>query len=144
MRVVQAVMDTSVFYSALRSRRGASFRLLSVLGVNRRFELNVSVPLVLEYEDVAKRDPESHGLTDQDIEDIVDYVCSVSNRYDIFYLWRPFLKDPKDDMVLELAVRAECDCIVTFNQRDFAGVESAFGIRILGPLDFLREIGELS
>lgn len=52
----------------------------------------------------------------------------------------PFLRDPKDDMVLELAVKAECDFIVTFNVADFHGVEERFGIRVVNPRVFLEEI----
>ena len=61
---------------------------------------------------------------------------------EIFFLWRPFLRDPRDDMVLELAVEAECDAILTYNQRDFAGVEQ-FGLRANTPKEFLQEIGEI-
>lgn len=84
----------------------------------------------------------SLGLTYADVDDILDYLCSVANRREIFFLWRPFLNDPKDDMVLELAVEAGCDCIVTFNTRDFAGV-GQFGLRTVTPREFLREIGEI-
>ena len=73
---------------------------------------------------------------------ILDYVFSVANRRKIYYLWRPFLSDPKDDMVLELAVSAGSEIIVTYNKDDFKGVEQ-FGIRVLTALEFLREIGEL-
>ena len=77
-----------------------------------------------------------------DIDSILDYLCQVSNLHQIFYLWRPFLSDPKDDMVLELAVAAQCEFIVTFNKDDFKGVEQ-FGIRIVTPHEFLKMIGEL-
>ena len=49
------------------------------------------------------------------------------------------LKDAEDDMVLELAVAANCADIVTFNLRDFAGAEQ-FGIRIVTPQQFLKLI----
>src|ERR1700730_18569163 len=101
---LQIVLDTNVLTAALRSQRGASFKLLSLVGVAPDFQINLSVPLVLEYEEVAKRQKEETGLTDPDIEDILDYLCSVANRHRIFFLWRPFLNDPGDDMVLELAV----------------------------------------
>jgi predicted nucleic acid-binding protein len=57
------------------------------------------------------------------------------------YLWRPYLKDPKDDLILEAAVAGNCEAIVTYNRRDFTGVEK-FGIQILTPGQFLRRIGE--
>jgi predicted nucleic acid-binding protein len=134
-------MDTNVVVSALRSRRGASFELLSLVGRSGAFEINVSVPLVLEYEDVAKRQLDVTGLTLKDVDAVVDYLCSVANRRRIHYLWRPFLSDPKDDMVLELAVESRCGIIVSYNKRDFAGIEK-FGLRVLTPREFLEEIGE--
>ncbi|MDQ3813482.1 MAG: putative toxin-antitoxin system toxin component, PIN family [Armatimonadota bacterium] len=138
---LQIVIDTNVFVSALRSNRGASFKLLSLVGKSTQFEINLSVPLVLEYEDVANRQLHITGLSAQDVSDIIDYLCSVGNRRQIYFLWRPFLKDPKDDMVLELAVEAQCQYIISFNRRDFAGVEQ-FGLQVLTPQEFLREIGK--
>jgi len=107
-----------------------------------KFNFHISVPLVLEYEDVAKRLLEDIPLTEQDIDDILDYLCAVAQHQQIFYLWRPFLKGPKDDMVLELAVTANCDFIVTYNKKDFREVER-FGLRVVTPKEFLEEIGEL-
>jgi len=117
--------------------------LLMLIGQSDLFEINLSVPLVLEYEDVAKRPGLVPALSIQDIDDILDYLCSVAHRHAIFFLWRPFLKDPKDDMVLELAVEARCEYIVTFNRRDFAG-SGQFGIAVLTPQEFLRKIGAIS
>lgn len=105
--------------------------------------MSVSVALVLEYEEVLLRQRSEVGLAEQDIGDILDYVCSVGGRQEIFFLWRPYLRDPKDDMVLELAVAAGCDAVVTFNRADFRGIER-FGLRTLTPREFLVEIGELS
>ncbi len=140
---IQIVIDTNVFVSALRSQRGASHVLLKLVGLCPAFEINLSVPLVLEYEEVARRQQHIHGLPDSDIRAIIDYLCAVGNHRDIYYLWRPFLRDPADDMVLEIAVEAGCDIIVTFNGDDFGGVEPQFGIRTLTPAAFLKEIGVL-
>lgn len=141
MAVPHIVLDANVLVAALRSRHGASFRLLYLLGTGR-FEISASVPLVLEYEDVLR--PEvSRPITKRDIDALLDYVCSVANRQEVFYLWRPVLRDPKDDLVLEVAVAAGCEGIVTFNRRDFAGAER-FGIRVLAPGQLLVEIGESS
>ena len=82
-------------------------------------------------------------LNEEDIDYILDYICSVSNLRKIFYLWRPFLKDPKDDLVLELAVTSKSDCIITYNEKDVVGVREHFGIRILTAKEFLLEIGEI-
>ena len=141
MNTPQIVIDTSVLVAALRSRRGASYRLLTLID-SGTFVANVSVPLVLEYEEAAKRLMGQIALTARDIDHILDYICVVASHHAVFYLWRPFLKDPKDDMVLELAVSAGCDFIVTYNQRDFEGAEQ-FGIGIITPKEFLQKIGEL-
>lgn len=135
------VIDTNVFISALRSRRGASFKLLSMLGGNA-FDISVSVPLVLEYEALAKRQARALGLDARTIDDILDYLCQVARRREIFFLWRPFLKDPNDDLVLELAVESESGFVITYNRRDFAGIET-FGIKILTPKEFLHKLGEI-
>ena len=139
MSVHQIVIDTNVWIAALRSKRGASYKLLTFID-SGKFKANISVPLVLEYEDTAKRIVGEIPLTARDIDDILDYICSVARHHKIYYLWRPFLSDPNDDMVLELAVTAECDFIVTFNQRDFVGVEQ-FGLAALTPKEFLQKIG---
>lgn len=82
-------------------------------------------------------------MKSDDIDDILDYLCSVGHRRTVYYLWRPFLSDPKDEMVLELAVAAGSDLIVTYNKSDFDGVEQ-FGIRVMTAQEFLKETGELS
>jgi putative PIN family toxin of toxin-antitoxin system len=139
MKHRRLVLDTNVLVAALRSRRGASFELLSRFGQESGLELNLSVPLVLEYEEVAKRPGTVPGLSSEDIDAVIDYLCAVSKHREIFFLWRPHLKDPKDDMVLELAVAAGAD-IITFNLKDFSGAET-FGVRALTPQTLLKEIG---
>jgi putative PIN family toxin of toxin-antitoxin system len=141
MRPVDVVIDTNVFVAALKSRRGASYKLLISLpsGVYRP---NLSVPLFFEYESVAKRTGLVSGLEEQDINDILDYILSQSRIRRIFYLWRPYLKDPLDDLVLEVAVESQSEYIVTFNKRDFSGVER-FGIKVVTPQEFMAERGIL-
>lgn len=138
---LRLVLDTNVLVSALRSRRGASFRLLSRVGTDR-FDAVVSVPLVLEYEDAMLRAALAVGLPPEVVEDILDYLCAVAECREVFFLWRPCLKDPGDDMVLEVGVAGECDAIVTFNPSEFLGIEK-FGLRVLRPAQVLELIGEV-
>ncbi len=140
MSALLIVIDTNVFISSLRSTQGASHQLLREIGRNPNLQLQLSVPLVLEYEKVAKRQSRQLGLTFQDIEDVIDYLCNVANRHQVHYLWRPFLTDANDDMLLELAVESQCHYIVTFNLADFQGIEK-FGIQAVTPQKILREIG---
>ena len=129
-------MDTNVLVSALRSKLGASFRLLSLVGEGE-IEIAVSVPLVVEYEAVTKRQSRQLGLSHADIDDIIDYLCLVGRHHEIFFLWRPLLRDPQDDLVLELAVESESDYLVTHNVRDFEGAKQ-FAVRVLTPGQFLK------
>ena len=140
--VPNVVIDTNVFISSLRSRNGASFKVLSMIGTGR-FHIAVSVPLVVEYESVAKRQLPSINLTEREIDDVIDYVCHVAHRQRIFFLWRPFLPDPKDDMLLELAMASRSDRIVTHNVRHFDGI-AQLGVRAQTPGEFLKHIGAIS
>ena len=135
-------LDTNVVIAGLRSRRGASFHLLSLVGKAKSFEIALSVPLVLEYEAVLKRQSKQIGLSHADIDGVLDYLCGVASLHEVFYLWRPTLRDPKDDMVLELAVGAGCESIITFNVRDFEAA-STFALRVERPQGFLKRIGEV-
>jgi len=137
----QVVLDTNVLVAGLRSRRGSAFRLLSLVGMGQ-FDIHLSVPLVFEYEDVLLRELPRLQVTKEAVEALIDFHCAVATHHPIFFLWRPFLRDPKDDMILELAVKAGCEFIVTYNTRDFAGVEQ-FGIRTIEPGAFLQHIGAL-
>jgi putative PIN family toxin of toxin-antitoxin system len=137
---VLVVLDTNVVVAGLRSRRGASFALLRRVGTGA-FDIAVSVPLVVEYEDACLRNKADIQLSEQEILDVIDYLCSVARRQPIFFLWRPLLLDPKDDMVAEVAFAAGCDAIVTHNARDFKNAQS-LGLRIVDPAELLREIGD--
>ncbi len=137
----RVVVDTNVVVAGLRSKRGASFRLLSEVG-RGRFEIALSVPLVLEYEDALLRHSEVTGLRQADVDAVLDYFCSVAHLQQIFYLWRPLLHDPKDDLLLELAVAAQCQSIITFNRRDLVGAHQ-FAISVVEPAPFLSSLGDL-
>ncbi len=140
MKTLKIVIDTNVIISALKSRNGFSFKLLSIID-DKRFRVFISVPLILEYEDVIKRSKSQINLSFTEISDILDYICLIAEQRKIFYLWRPFLKDPKDDMILELAVESECDYIISFNKKDFKKIEK-FNLEVITPKELLRKIGE--
>lgn len=141
MVIPQIVIDTNVLVTAQRPKRGASVRLISLVGTGR-FDIHVSVPLVLEYEAVLLRYRAELGLTQEDVADLIDALCALAKHQKIYFLWRPYLRDWNDEMVLELAVAAQCGYIVTHNQRDFSGTDK-FGTRVMDARTFLREIGEL-
>ena len=131
------VLDTSVLVAAWRSRSGASFALLEHLR-DDSFEIAVSVPLILEYEEVLLRHL-SRGQRKADVSTLVDYLCSVARQQPIFFLWRPLLRDADDDMVAEVAVASSASAIVTHNVRDFVPV-TQLGVRAITPAQFLLQL----
>ncbi len=136
---MRVVLDTNILVAAVRSRSGASYRLISLLGSNQ-FELALSPPLYMEYRDVLGRSGvRPQGTTDQDIQDFVEHVLTHAEVRNVHFLWRHLLRDRKDEMVLELAVAAQADYIVTFNIRDFANIE-LFGIEAITPAEFLAKL----
>lgn len=131
----RAVIDTNVLVAALRSRLGASFEVLRRVGTGV-FEHVLTVPLVMEYEDVLLR-PGVVPLPPGAAQDVIDYLCATGIDQPVHFLWRPLLPDPKDDMVLEAAVGAGCPWIITFNTRDFAAA-TQLGVTPIRPADFLE------
>ena len=135
------VLDTNVIIAALRSRRGASNKLVSLVGT-QRFEIHDSVALILEYEEVLQRQRNELGLSEDEISVFIDSLCAMAHHHQLYFLWRPYLSDVNDDLVLELAVSANCEYILTHNVRDFRGSER-FGVQAITPKEFLQIIREV-
>jgi len=133
--VILAVIDTNVLVAALRSSSGASYQI--ILAVDRGdFEAAMSVPLLAEYDDVTSRPDMGIRIPGPAVRDVINRIAEVSRNQSIFYLWRNILPDPKDDMVLEVAVAAGASHIITFNKKDLKPA-SEFGISVLRPSEFL-------
>ncbi|MDQ3748186.1 MAG: putative toxin-antitoxin system toxin component, PIN family [Acidobacteriota bacterium] len=140
--ILRVVFDTNVLAAALRSKNGASYQLISLLFANK-FKIAVSLPLYMEYLDVLLRPTvKPTGISDADILDFVDEILQHAQTQNIYFLWRPWLKDAKDDMILELAIASQADYIVTFNLKDFRNIE-LFGIEAITPKDFLNLVRNL-
>ena len=121
---MRVVLDTDVMLAALVSPLGASRQWLSAV-LRGEVEALVSVPLVLEYEAVLKR-PENlrrANATAEEVERLIDAFVAQAHQVAISYLWRPSLRDPADEMVLEAAVNGSADWIITFNLADYGGAE---------------------
>jgi len=133
---MKIVVDTSVLVAAARSRQGASFALVSSLP-NARFEIALSVSLYTEWQAVLTR-PEHRppGLQAEDVLAYLRYLASIAHLQDIHYLWRPFLRDPDDDMVLECAVASGSQYLVTHNVRDFMRI-AELGVSPITPAAFM-------
>jgi putative PIN family toxin of toxin-antitoxin system len=134
--VRRVVLDTSVIVAGLRSRHGAANRVLRLVA-NRRLVLLATPPLFLEYEDVLGR-PEHrlvHGLTPEAMEEFLAELAALVEPVDIHFQWRPQVRDPSDEMVLEAAVNGRADALITYNIKHFAEGADRFGISVLRPVD---------
>ncbi len=141
---MRVVIDTNVVVSALTSKGGASSFILQKLfrsaKQNKKYNC-VSVPSVLELEDVVFRERNRTlypQFDDSDLHNFVNAFVLVSNHVNVHFLWRPYLPDAKDDMILELAVNGMASAIITFNTTDFIGVEEKFNIKVLTPGETLK------
>jgi putative PIN family toxin of toxin-antitoxin system len=142
MKLPRIVLDTNVLVSASRSRRGASFAVLQAVR-NGQFLALLSVPLMLEYEAVLKR-PEQLAASGRSVamtDAFLDALCLRGEAVHLHYLWRPQLRDPADEMVLETALNGRADVLVTMNIRDFA-VAGRFRLKVATPGAFLRQLRE--
>jgi putative PIN family toxin of toxin-antitoxin system len=139
---MKVVLDTNVLIAAARSRRGASYGLVSQLP-SPKFEIALTIPLYVEYQDALTRPEAMTGAhTEEEIIGFTRYLCTIAHRQNIYFLWRPRLKDPKDDMVLEAALASQCRHIVTHKLKDFhnRSIETNLGIHPVSPKQFLEII----
>src|SRR6266576_2413328 len=141
MKRYRVILDTNVIVAAMRSRTGASYRLLLTIG-HPRWQSVVTPALMYEYEDVARRPDSVPGLSPQDITDILDLIYQQSHRQLVWFSWRPVSLDPGDDLVLDAAVAGGCDFVVSFNERHLKAARE-FGIQVLRPAELLKLIGEI-
>ena len=139
--MIRLVLDTNIIVAGLRSPTGASAALIGQ-ALDRRFTLLLSVALALEYEAVCCYPAQriASGLDEAEVGSIVSALCAVAEPVVARFLWRPQLRDPADEMVLEAAVNGNADALVTFNLRDFVNAPSRFGIALLSPKEALRRI----
>ncbi|MEM9777750.1 MAG: putative toxin-antitoxin system toxin component, PIN family [Chloroflexota bacterium] len=137
---MRVAVDTNVLVAALRSPNGASRVILQQLA-QQRFEAVASVAMMLEYEAVLKRPEhlEVFKLTLEEVEMFLNGLAKLVVPITPFFLWRPMLKDPADEHVLEAAVNGFADAIVTFNLNDF-GPAQRFGLEVIRPNLFLQRI----
>ena len=135
------VADTDVIVAAMRSPDGASAAILRAAR-RARITLLVSVPLAMEYEATCSEAEHqlAAGLSQREVAIFLDAVIAMAEPVKIHFLWRPQLRDPGDEMVLETAVNGRADGLVTFNLRDFGSVPERFGIEVMIPREAIGRI----
>ena len=118
----------------MRSPAGASAEIVR-FARQGRVTLLVSVALALEYEAVCGRAEHrlAAELNQAEVNVFVDAIVAIADPVPMHFLWRPQLRDPADEMVLETAINGEADALVTFNARDFGDAPGHFGVDLLLP-----------
>ena len=139
MRLV--VFDTSVVVAGLRTRSGAGNAVLRLVASGRLVAL-ATPPLFLEYEDALKRAEQrlAHGLAPEGVDEFLSEFAALVEPVELHFRWRPQLRDPGDEMVLEAAINGEADALVTYNTADFAAAGDRFGIAVLRPAELLKKV----
>lgn len=135
------MLDTSVLVAGLRSRTGASNRILELVALGR-IQALVSIALHLEYEEVLQRAEQrlATGFSEDDVRSFLAAFASAAEGVDVHFRWRPQLRDPADELVLEAAVNGRADALVTHNVSDFREAAPRFGLRVLTPAELLKEV----
>jgi putative PIN family toxin of toxin-antitoxin system len=135
------VLDTSVVVAGLRSRLGAANAVLRLVA-RRTLRILATPPLFLEYEEVLKRAEQrlAHGLTVEEIDELLAELAALIEPVEIHFQWRPQGRDPSDEMVLEAAVNGRADALVTHNVADFAAAGERFRIAVVDPAELLRMV----
>lgn len=137
---MRLVLDTCVIVSAFRSKSGASNRLLELFDEDR-YRLVATPTLFKEYETVLSR-PEQiavHHLSPQQLDEALKDMASRLLPVKIRYQWRPQLRDPDDELVLEAAINGLADALVTHNIRDFLPAANNFGIEVITPGRIIKQ-----
>ena len=135
------LLDTNVLVAGLSSSRGASYAVLQAVS-DGRLQIVASTALWLEYESVLKRDEirGMHGFSIKQIDQLLSALAVWVQPVMLHYMWRPQLRDPGDEMVLEAAVNGQVSAIVTHNIRDFASAAPSFGLQVLTPAQTLLKM----
>lgn len=138
---MRVVLDTDVSVAAMRNPGRASAAILRKARQGK-VTLLVSVPLAMEYEATCSEAEHrlAAGLSEREVQIFLDAVVAMAEPVKTHFLWRPQLRDPGDEMVLDAAVNGQADLLVTFNVRDFGPVASRFGIAAMVPRDALERI----
>jgi putative PIN family toxin of toxin-antitoxin system len=140
---MRVVFDTSVIVSAVRSRDGASNRLLQ-MAFGRQFKILATPALFLEYEEVLGRDEQRavHGMSLERTSAFLIGLAAIIEPVMIYFQWRPQMQDADDEMVLETAINGRADAITTHNVSDFKTAASRFNLRVVSPASLIREVSK--
>jgi putative PIN family toxin of toxin-antitoxin system len=138
---VRLALDTDVVVAAMRSPRGGSAELLRRVDEGQAAML-LTIALALEYEATCALAEHrlASGLSAAQVALYIDTLIEIAEPVKNHFRWRPQLRDPGDELVLEAAVNGRAQAIVTFNEKDLRRARTSFGIEVMRPGVALRRI----
>ncbi len=129
------MIDTDVLVAALLGPKGAAREVIRRC-LQGCYQPLMGVALFNEYRDVSGRAALFTGckLSEAEREDVLQGFLHVCRWTEIYYRWRPNLRDESDNHLLELALAGGAEAIVTRNIKDFRNSDLHFPtIRVLTP-----------
>jgi len=138
---VRLALDADSVVAAMRSPAGAAAAIVRAVR-RKKAALLVSVPLAMEYAAVCRRPEQwlAAGLSEMEVDIFLDALIAMAEPVETHFLWRPQLRDPNDEMVLEAAINGRADALVTFNWRAFGRAPAQFGVAVLLPREAIARI----
>ncbi len=133
-------MDTNVLLAAHISQSGASHKILRLI-TNEKINLALSTQILLEYDDVLKREEilKLTRLNTEQVEDVLDLLVLLAQKQKIYYRLRPNLRDEDDNLFIECVFASNSHYLITSNIRDFDGGELRdFKFKAVTPKDFYQ------
>ena len=137
---MKIVIDTSVWISALITKDSKAREIIKMV-FKKELYPQMSEALFKEYESVMKRDKIQRltPLGKEEQNELFNAYLSCCNWNEVYYSWRPNLKDEDDNFVVELAVASGAEYIITYNTKDFQKSELIFRHTIITPEEFIKE-----
>ncbi len=133
-------VDTNVILAALMSQNGASYRILNLI-IEENLKMALSTSVILEYDDVLKRQEilAKMSLSVDQIEDVLDLLVLLADKYSIYYRLRPNLLDENDNLFVECAFTSNSHYLITSNIKDFRRSElKSYPFQVITPKDFYQ------
>lgn len=135
---MKVVLDTNVLISAT-FWEGEAFKIIRLIG-EKKIECFISKQILEEYIKVANSDE----LMEKANEKNLSIKLSAMKLIEICKIVEPSRKidvvkeDPDDNKIIECAVEAKADYIVTYDAKHILPIKDFEGIRIVSPTEFLK------
>ena len=138
--MMKVVVDTNVLLAALLGKKGPNREIIRYC-LTGRLMPQLAASLYFEYEDVFERQT-TLALCKLNCEQrqlFLDSFLSVCQWNQLYFRWRPNLRDEGDNHLVELAVASNAEYLITNNMKDFRFAELRFPtLKVIKPEQLLE------